>query len=406
VVVRSLSLFGGAVTAAKVSATDGNGTAVDLRVEGSPVVLAPGESVVVGGWGRLTSRVRIGERFVAPLALRLLEAHAKLPAGTVVLVAFAAKPVAAAAVAPRTEIAAPKRTHRRLAAKHRHRHGSAKHLPLKVTPPLGLRHYVFPVAGDIQVGDSYGGARSDIADGWHHGDDIFAPIGTPVLAVADGTLNRVGWERLGGWRLWLRDSVGNEFYYAHLAAYSRLALHARSVKAGEVIGFVGRTGDAYTTAPHLHFEIHPRPLLHLHYDGAVDPTRYLRSWTRETPAQVPPPARPPALTGLPRTEAAVVWRQLLAARHITLPRTAPKELPHHVVSRTDRAPASQGDPSAAAAIPSVLAGRTHHGRMLDWLLLGIAAGAVAASATLAARRRLAGRQQRPGGPTPAPPPSA
>jgi len=50
------------------------------------------------------------------------------------------------------------------------------------------------------------------------------------------------------------------------------------VRAGEVIAFVGNSGDAETTPPHLHFEIHPASLLGLGYDGAVDPTAYLRSW--------------------------------------------------------------------------------------------------------------------------------
>jgi murein DD-endopeptidase MepM/ murein hydrolase activator NlpD len=162
-------------------------------------------------------------------------------------------------------------------ARHKHRAG---HQPLKVTPPLLAGPYVFPVAGDASFGDSYGALRSDVRDGWHHGDDIFAPLGSPVVAVADGTLNRVGWERLGGWRLWVRDRAGDQFYYAHLSGYTPLALSGARVHRGDVIGFVGNTGDAFTTMPHLHFEVHPRSLLYLRYDGAVNPTSYLYSWPR------------------------------------------------------------------------------------------------------------------------------
>ena len=125
---------------------------------------------------------------------------------------------------------------------------------------------------------------------WHHGDDIFAPLGTPVVAVASGTINRVGWERLGGWRLWVRDRAGDEFYYAHLSGYAPTDLHSNRVRAGEVIGFIGNTGDAFSTSPHLHFEVHPRQLLHLGYDGAVDPTSYLNHWTHlnhVTPLHLP-----------------------------------------------------------------------------------------------------------------------
>ena len=142
--------------------------------------------------------------------------------------------------------------------------------PLKVTPPLGLTNYVFPVAGVSSYSDTYGGYRGDVPGNWHHGDDIFAALGTPVVAVADGTLNRVGWEHLGGWRLWVRDHNRNQFYYAHLSGYSPLALHSKFVKKGDVIGFVGNSGDAFTTPPHVHFEIHPHQLLRLDYNGAVE----------------------------------------------------------------------------------------------------------------------------------------
>jgi Peptidase family M23 len=99
-----------------------------------------------------------------------------------------------------------------------------------------------------------------------------------VLAVADGTIFSVGWNHLGGYRVWLRDRQGNQFYYAHLSAYSPVAVNGRKVRAGTVLGFVGATGDAVGTPYHLHFEIHPVSLVHLGYDGAVDPTPYLDAW--------------------------------------------------------------------------------------------------------------------------------
>ena len=163
-----------------------------------------------------------------------------------------------------------------------------------MTPRLQAPRYVFPIVGNVSYGDTYGGFRGDVPGNWHHGDDIFAPVGTPVVAVADGTLNRVGWQRLGGWRLWVRDRYRNQFYYAHLSGYSPLALHSRRVKAGDVIGFIGNTGDAFTTPPHLHFEIHPVSLLHLEYDGAVNPTSYLGRWQHLKRVRVPD-ARAPGL---------------------------------------------------------------------------------------------------------------
>ncbi len=149
-----------------------------------------------------------------------------------------------------------------------------------VTPKLTASRYVFPVYGPSAYGDSFGAPRGDVSGGWHHGDDIFAPLGAPVLAVADGTVFSVGWNDVGGWRLWLRDTQGNEFYYAHLSAYTALAVDGRRVRAGDVLGFVGNTGDAATTPFHLHFEVHPVSLLFLGYDGAVNPTKYLDAWKR------------------------------------------------------------------------------------------------------------------------------
>ena len=156
--------------------------------------------------------------------------------------------------------------------------------PVRVAPEVSARlsssGFVFPVFGTASFGDSFGAPRPDVPGGWHHGEDIFAAAGTPLLAVADGTLHTIGFNRIGGYRLWLRDTEGDEFYYAHLSAYSPLAVEGRQVKAGDVIGFVGATGDADGGAPHLHFEIHPASMAGLGYDGVVAPYSILLAWRR------------------------------------------------------------------------------------------------------------------------------
>ncbi len=150
--------------------------------------------------------------------------------------------------------------------------------PYTWTPELSGGPYVFPVLGPTSFSDTWGAARANV--GWHHGVDILAPRGSPIVAVADGVLFSVGWNTIGGQRLWLRDREGNYFYYAHLSAFARIAVDGARVRAGTVIGYVGNTGDAAGGPDHLHFEIHPSSLLSFGYDGAVDPFPYVSSWPR------------------------------------------------------------------------------------------------------------------------------
>ncbi len=132
--------------------------------------------------------------------------------------------------------------------------------------------YLFPVAGPAQFTNDWGFARA--GGRTHEGIDLFAARGTPVVAVADGTLFNVGWNGLGGWRLWVRDTSGNGFYYAHLEAYSPVAKEGAAVTRGTVLGYVGNTGDAQGTPTHLHFEIHPGG------GGPVPPYPIVTGWPR------------------------------------------------------------------------------------------------------------------------------
>ena len=138
--------------------------------------------------------------------------------------------------------------------------------------PLTAGGYVFPVYGPSSFGDTFGAPRGD-SGGWHHGDDIFAPLGAPLLAVANGMVFSVGWNEIGGNRLWLQDQAGQPVLLR--ASVRVLAVRASTgtqVKAGDVLGFVGNTGDA-ATGRTTSTSRSIRSLLFLGYDGAVDPTR-------------------------------------------------------------------------------------------------------------------------------------
>src|SRR2546422_2396266 len=82
-------------------------------------------------------------------------------------------------------------------------------------PYTTLFRSVFPVYGPAAYGDTFGAPRGDVSGGWHHGDDIFAPLGAPILAVATGTVFSVGWNEVGGWRLLLRERGGDAIFFAH-----------------------------------------------------------------------------------------------------------------------------------------------------------------------------------------------
>lgn len=149
-------------------------------------------------------------------------------------------------------------------------------IPQEVEPPLTATPYVYPVYGSSSSADTYGNAKENNA--YQHGVDIFGGLGQPIVAAATGTLYSVGWNHASGNRLWLRDRQGNQFLYAHLSAFSTLAANGAHVRAGQVIGFMGDTGNSGGLATHLHFEVHPVSMLFLGFDGAVDPSPYLAAW--------------------------------------------------------------------------------------------------------------------------------
>ena len=340
--VASLSLFQGEVTAtavrgsaqarASASATSGDfdGAGIgSLVVQGQPAAIGPNARVDLGDWGYaivLSQGTAPAERSyrgnITALDIRLTVEHGGLPAGTQILVGYAEISVTAPEAAPPTTSTgvepapnSPKGPQSKPSP------AEPSGIPLVREPPVGVRpkltksRYVFPVYGQSSFTNTFGAPRADT--GWHHGEDIFSSLGAPILAVADGTLFSVGWNDVGGYRLWLRDRGGNEFYYAHLSAYTSLAVNGRQVQAGDVLGFVGSTGDAEGTPFHLHFEVHPVSMLFLGYDGAVNPTKYLDAWKRLEDVRILPAVPFSTLGGAKATSAPTPGAFLLQTTDIS-----------------------------------------------------------------------------------------
>ncbi|MGH9244479.1 MAG: peptidoglycan DD-metalloendopeptidase family protein [Acidimicrobiales bacterium] len=124
---------------------------------------------------------------------------------------------------------------------------------------VAIHGFVFPVGEPHSFTDSFGAPRmmNTPYAHWHEGTDIFAPAGTPLFAAERGVITRMGDATLGGAVLWLKGESGTSYYYAHLSGYAPGIAEETVVETGTVVGFVGNTGNARTTAPHLHFEVHP-----------------------------------------------------------------------------------------------------------------------------------------------------
>ncbi len=124
---------------------------------------------------------------------------------------------------------------------------------------IALGGFVFPVQAPFNFVDTFGAPRmtgSKYAH-THEGTDIFAPQGAPLLAVQRGVVARLGVAVLGGNKLWIVGADGTQYYYAHLSAFAEGIQDGSFVDPGQVVGFVGTTGNARGTPAHVHFEIHP-----------------------------------------------------------------------------------------------------------------------------------------------------
>lgn len=172
----------------------------------------------------------------------------------------------------------------------------------------------FPVVGRDMAGVRSGfGASRDAGRREHQGVDIFAPRGTPVVAAVAGRVSRVGTTGLGGNVIWLReDRYDRRLYYAHLDRHA--VFEDTWVEVGDTLGFVGNTGNARTTPPHLHFGIYMRgvgpvdPHFHLYdppqdVEGFAGDTALVGRWARVAQAgstfRSRPGAEAPAVLSVP-----------------------------------------------------------------------------------------------------------
>jgi murein DD-endopeptidase MepM/ murein hydrolase activator NlpD len=115
--------------------------------------------------------------------------------------------------------------------------------------------------------------KTEIADTWaaprgdgrkHEGQDIFAQRGTPILSATSGYIYNIGENNLGGQTVSVISKGGRVYYYAHLDSYARGIKIGDRVSTRTVLGYVGTTGNAQGTPPHLHFGVYT-------FSGAINP---------------------------------------------------------------------------------------------------------------------------------------
>lgn len=138
----------------------------------------------------------------------------------------------------------------------------------------------FPVVGYVWYQDDYGAPRFKPYYSAHEGNDLFAERGTPVIAVTDGTIWKMGSFSKGGNAVWLMGDDGVRYYYGHLHTIARGLKTGKRVALGDLIGTVGNTGNAVGTYPHVHFEINPGGL------GTVNPKPILDRWLTDAESRM------------------------------------------------------------------------------------------------------------------------
>lgn len=138
----------------------------------------------------------------------------------------------------------------------------------------------FPVAGKASFVDDWWFPRYVPRFHLHVGTDIFAARGTPVRAPVDGRV-RITNGKIGGLSVYVHMDDGTYFYMAHLGGIAKGVVEGQRIRTGQIVGYVGASGNARGGAPHVHFEIHPRG------GGPINPKPYLDKFIADARSQVP-----------------------------------------------------------------------------------------------------------------------
>lgn len=153
----------------------------------------------------------------------------------------------------------PRNEAERLQQESRARYRSVLPAYLIAMPETPIYEIIMPVVGVqvSRVADTWGAARG--GGRFHEGQDIFAPAGTPIYSGTEGYIYRIAPSILGGNTVTVVTNAGWRIYYAHLSHYADDIREGQFVTTDSRLGYVGNTGNAITTPPHLHLGIYTSP---------------------------------------------------------------------------------------------------------------------------------------------------